>query len=253
MDLSTARQKFFKKNPNTFANFIKNEKLGKNLCFVYDYRKENLGNNLISEDLKLSIENANLEGGSEFDKVIEYFAINGIDDETLEKISTCYYNALVEKRNFSCISDVCDYINTNTANTDENSTNTRSIVSCYEVNTNGDLNDDRLFYMEVTLKNTNSGNKVCVIENTFTEEQYRGCGLHGYSIKFLEAVMAQKNVSSIIGESVDMDLYANGSLDNHYKNLGFEVTTNKFGESKLYKYIDPENSMQITNDNELER
>ena len=249
MNITEIKNKFYKDNPNTFANFVYNEKLGKYVCFVYDYANAKGGEGLIDEQTIQKIkEFYKAKGGDPFITLLDYFSKYGIEDKKLEKISDYYYEASVSGKTFNDVSEVCAGINefVNVEAGLENKSS-RSLITAYTVNPNGKIDDNQIFYMEVKFVKSKTGEKACKIENTFTEEKYRGNGLHSYGIKFLEAVLAKKHIYTLVGESMECDVYETGnSLDEHYKNLGFTVTTNKNGESRIIKDINPESSLQIS-------
>lgn len=251
MDLSTARRKFFEKNPKVYANFVRNSKLNKNLCFTFDYVDGTNRSNIITEEVKQKISESS-KSDNPFNDVIEYIGNHAFDSDLFEKITDCYYDCSVEGKTFKDTNEVCDYINAYISSIKRaTSNNNRSIIACYEVGENGELCKDRLFYMELIFKEQRSGQIICIIENTFTENHCRQCGLHTYGVKFLEAVLIEKNIYTIIGDSQDVDLYETGTLEDHYRKLDFEVTTDKYGKSRLYKYIDAEPTMQIKADKEV--
>ena len=78
---------------------------------------------------------------------------------------------------------------------------------------------------------------------------YKCAGIHGMGIKFLEAVLAEKNIHIIQGKSQECDIYesSNGStLVEHYKKLGFEVDFQEDGSYTITKYVTPEPSIDIS-------
>lgn len=248
MDIAKVREKFFKENPNVLANFTFNEKLGKYVCYTYDYSNAGANNELINNQTKQKInEYFQKNGGDAFNAVLEYFSNVGIKDNDLEKISDYYYECIMSGKIFENTDMVCDAINNFVANTIvADNKSSRSIVSAYVVNENGEISNDRIFYMEVGFVKSRTGQNACKIENTFTEEQCRGNGIHAYGIKFLEAVLAKKHVYTLVGESMECDVYETGnSLNEHYQKLGFSVVTGKNGTSRIIKDINPENSMLL--------
>ncbi|MBQ9795949.1 MAG: hypothetical protein IJW36_03230 [Clostridia bacterium] len=250
MTISEARSKFFKKNPSVLANFCKNEKLNKTICFTYDYVDQSANAGAISDEIKSKI--LSFSKGKSLDAfscVLEYFTLNGIDNDLLEKIADLYYECSLNGKSFNNTNEVCDEINNfiTTNNQKTNSSNS-SLVCAYEVLENGELGD-RVFYMDITHKTNRNNQKVCKIENTFTEESFRGAGLHSYAIRFLEAVLAKNNIFALVGEAMECDAYQSKStLNEHYKNLGFEVTTGSSGTSYLYKSVDPYSAMSLTSE-----
>ena len=249
MNIAEVKNKFYKQNPNTLANFVYNEKLGQYVCFVYDYANAQTTNGFINNEVMGKMEELHAKlGGDPFLAVLEYFDKHGIKDDHLEKISDYYYDALMSGKTFNSVEEVCNGINSHMqSETNAENKSSRSLVTAYIVNENGTLSNDRIFYMEVKFIKSRTGERACKIENTFTEENFRGNGLHSYGIKFLEAVLAKKHIFTLVGESMECDVYETGtSLNNHYKKLGFEVTTNKNGESRIIKDVNPENTMQLT-------
>lgn len=252
MEITKVKQKFYKENPNVLANFVYNQKLGKYICYVFDYSNSTNKNGLINEETRQQINQFKGTSDNPFNLVLEYFSLHGIEDKNLEKISDCYYECVMSGKQFNNTNEVCDAINAFVANeiVTQNTSNS-SLISAYVVEDSGEISNGRIFYMDVSFITAKTGEKACKIENTFTEEDYRNNGIHAYGIKFLEAVLAKRHIYTLVGESMECDAYTGNSLNEHYKKLGFSVFTDKNGTSHIIKDVDAENSMQLEAESEL--
>ena len=253
MSLSSIRKKFFDKYPNSKAYITKNEKLDKYVCYVYDFNNQEKIGGVIDEQLKQKIvEYASDKGGDVFNAVLEYLTPLNLSDEVISKIGDCYFDYSTNKFKINSASEVCDMINQYASECVDNKNRTsKSKVDAYIIDENGNLDENSIFYMELCYKKTKSGQKVCLIDNTFTESEYRGAGIHSGAIKFLEAVLASKNIHNLIGESQECDVYdesGKSTLHDHYIKLGFSLTTTKDGRNLIVKQIDQFNDLPITKD-----
>ncbi len=258
MDLQAAKQNFFKENPHSLAYFEKNEKLNKYLCYMFGCCSP--ANGEISEEQIKKIENfGEVNKSDPLNTIIEYYSLFGIKQPLLEKLSDFYYDAIVEGKTFTSVKNACDEFNKFCVEAAKKSVSasSKSYVSCYEVLEDGNLDQNRIFYMELLFAKGKDGAKACKIENTFTDLKYRGNGIHSTAIKFLEAVCQKKYIYTLVGESQACDIYkedGNGSLEDHYKNLGFRVITDSNGTNHIIKDIDEYSSMQICkSDYELDK
>lgn len=251
MNLSQAKRNFFKLNPNTYAYFCKNEKLGKYVCYTYGYSDSSEAA-AIPSSMIAEIE-ASVKGKSEdpiFD-VINYASNKAKSVDMVELLSNFYYNEVVENQTtYKTIAEVCSAFN---KYAQQHKATKRDVsgtqVACYEVNPDGTLNQNRIFSMDLTIARSKSGANYCKIENTFTEDDYKGNGIHTYGIKFLEAVLAREHIYSLIGESQECDVYdsqSGATLEQHYQKLGFEVTTDENGTNFIGKAIDPDFYLEIS-------
>lgn len=257
MDINQAKEKFYNSNPNTLANFCYNEKLGSFLCFTFDYL-DNKNTQVVSEAQKKQISDFAKKGNkTPLSALIEYYSTFVTKHDFIEKLSDFYYECVVNERSFKSTDEACDQFNAYMAKTNNTSTakSRRSIVACYTVREDGTLDENRLFYMELTFGKTKNGLTVCKIENTFTEDEYKGAGIHSYGIRFLEAVLARRGVYTMIGESQACDVYDSESektLEDHYRKLGFNVVC-KNGTNYITKDVDPCFEMQLSGEKTYEK
>ena len=251
MNLVQARKKFFKANPNTYAYFCLNEKLGKYICYTYGYADS--GENVaIPASMVAEIE-AYAKGKNEdpMFMVIDYASNHAKSIDMVDLLSNFYYHEVVENEtSYASISDVCDAFNkyAHRNNCKSQSETTSSQVACYELTADGELDKNRIFAMDLTIARSGSGAKYCKIDNTFTEDDYKGNGIHTFGIKFLEAVLAREHIYSLVGESQECDVYdaeSTSTLEKHYQKLGFEVTTDENGTNFIAKAIDPDLYLEI--------
>ena len=255
MDINTIRKNFFANNPNVYANFVFNEKIGQFVCYTYDYTDKSGKNSFLTESMQEKIASYDFKNSEEpLFNVINLLAESAKDTKTIDMVSDFYYHCISNEKEFASAKDVCNALNEFAGNQNEYSANNTNLsqICAYLVN-DGEL-DNRIFYMDISYVENKNGQKACKIENTFTEDEYKNCGIHSYGIKFLESVLAKDSVYNIIGESQACDVYqseSGGSLEDHYKNLGFSITTDSHGTNYAYKSIDHYSSfMPLTADDE---
>jgi len=258
MNLQTAKNIFFSNNPHSLAYFEKNEKLNKYLCYTFGICTSASGE--LSEEQIKKIENfGEVKQDTPLNTIIEYYSLFGIKQSLLEKLSDFYYYAVVEDKTFESVRDACIKFNEFCIEASKKSTTTspKSYISCYEILEDGNLEQNRLFYMEILFTKNKDGAKVCKIENTFTDAAYRGNGIHSTAIKFLEAVCQKRYIYTIVGESKACDVYeetGSKTLEEHYNKLGFRVVTDNNGTNHIIKDVDEFCSMQVSkSDYELEK
>lgn len=251
------RKRFFEENPNACANFTYNEKLNKIICYTYNFFENS--NSAHQIDLKTKQQIALIKPEQNpFSTVLKYFTLHGCNQQLLDLISDYYYESIVSNKTFSSTDEVCDEINNYSKslknNVDSSNKNKALITACF-VNEDGELSNTNIFYMELSFLTSKNNTRVCKIENAFTNDKYYGNGLHTYGIKFLESVLSEKGITYIIGDSIDCDLHETySSLNDHYKNLGFDVKINEYGECKISKHIQPYSSkMSISKNYEIEK
>lgn len=248
------RKRFFSKYPNACASFVFNKKLNKVICYTYNFfNNECL--DIINDETKQAISIIS-KTKNPFDAIFSYFSQNGYNQNYLTIISDCYYDGIVSNRVFTSIDEACDAINLyikQYGKTNDHMQN--GLISANFVNEDGELDSLNLFYMEISFLKTKGGATVCSIDNTFTNYNYYGSGLHSYGIKFLESLLADKGVSVIVGKAIDCDRHdSTSSLCEHYQKLGFDVKINNLGECNIIKYVDPYAEMvPIYNNHDTER
>ncbi len=249
MDLQKAKQIFFKQNPHALAYFCFNKRLNKYVCYTYDYIGDS--NAWISEKLRNEVrEYAKGKKEDPIYSVMDYILRTNISQNLSDRLTDFYYASVVNGISFKDTDAVCDAFDKYLQKRKPSkNTSKQSLVGCYVVNEDGTLDDSRIFYMELVFTRTRDGLNVCRIENTFTEDDCRGKGLHTQSIRFLEAVLARKNVYTLIGESQECDAFESendSTLEQHYEKLGFVVTRDKNGTNHIVKEIDPCFDLEIS-------
>jgi len=234
MDIQSVKEKFYNEHPNAIAQFMYNEKLGKFICFTFDA----LESSTLTFDYS-SIKTINEHKGSldPASAVVDY--INKKMPDFYPTFSEFYVNVVINDfEKYQTVEQICEGLNNyvNAHKTSSCNTSKRSTIRALVVNNNGEL-DDSIFSMDLTFEN-----KTCYIESSFTEPDYRKMGLHGASIKFLERVLASRNIYTIRGESKAYDVFEStnsSTLEQHYKKLGFDVDFEDDGTYTLYKCVDP--------------
>lgn len=245
MSLKQIKENFYKKHPNAIAYIVYNEKLNKYICYSYNV-VENTTGIINKEEVKKIMQKSNLDCASAIVSVIEKTNLD-LYAHFSDFYSEIYY---YDPEKYNTPDAFCDGFNKYLAKvTNKNTTNTSNpVVFAYVINENGDI-EDSIFNMDLTIKTNSYGIKTCIIENTFTEDDYKCAGIHGMGIKFLEAVLSEKHVSTIIGTSQECDVYQssnNSTLVEHYKKLGFEVDQESDGTYKLFKCVNSEPSIDIS-------
>ena len=253
MSLFSVRKRFFEKRPNDIAYITKNEVLGKYICYLCDYTKNENTNVVIDDNLREKIKvNANGKNGDYFNIVLDYLGRSDLSSDILSSISECYWEYLSGKFKVDSIDDACNMLNIfcTQNNLGKNISNKSKIVA-FVIDENGNLDQNAIFNMDICFKKSKVGKKMCVIEETFTEPDYRNCGIHGDAIKFLEALLANKNIYNLVGKSQDCDVYDESgikTLNEHYTKLGFKLMTTKDGRNYITKTIDQYNELPISKD-----
>lgn len=245
MSLTKIKNKFFENHPNATAYIVYNEKLGKYICYTYNVAHGSaIG--LDTKKIAKIMKSLNLDCAS-----ATLYYINEKHPNLSEVFSDFYFDWCITKEmKFENIEDFCttfyNYMERNYL--EKNDTTSRPKIYAYILDDNGEIKET-IFDMEITIKTNANGSRTCIIENTFTENDYKCAGIHGMGIKFLEAVLAEKNIHIIKGKSQECDVYesSNGStLVEHYKKLGFEVDFQEDGSYTITKYVNPEQVIDIS-------
>lgn len=252
MDLTIVRKKFFEKYPNSIASIVYNDNLGCFIVFTYDFENITSFNTVIDEQTKNDL----FEFAKHSDKApllifSEFLNLGKFNNDQLEIISNYLLDCYNGKQNPKSLEEICRVVNTYTLNSEDKKASNKSRVSAFILNDNCEPTHLPIFNMDISYRRTKSGKKVCYIENTFTEKEYRGAGVHSYGIKFLEAILSRKNFHSLMGKSEECEIYdetRQTNLNNHYKNMGFNVLTNSLGESFIVKQVEQDNNFPITKD-----
>lgn len=248
MNIQQIKANFHRKNQKTPAYFVFNEKLNKYVAFVYDYNDKSTNLELLSDDKieKLSLSKTKVNPLTD---LVEFLLTNNNDSKLAELISDFYLYAIESGKNFATIKDACLELNkfakSKKFNDGVNKTN-RSVITGHIVNEDGTLSAS-VYKMEVVYKEKNC-QKYCYIKDTETDFNYRGNGLHYQGMHFLEGVLANKMVYTIVGESDENGVFvsSNGdTLDQHYQKMGFEVHANPDGKSTIIKSVDPTLSLNL--------
>lgn len=249
MSLSELQKKYFDKNPRAVAYFMHNERLGKNVCYVYDTTSKQT-NGIIDEKLKKAFcESVSEDETDIFKRFLEFIGNKKLGNDKIEKITDCYYDYILSGSHYQTADEVIDAINDYSSKTNPSSKSNSSRISAYFALENGELEPSSIFTMDVSFKKNKRGESLCKIENTFTDEEYKGCGIHSNGIRFLEAVLAKKNVYTLVGEALECGEFVSDSdsnLNEHYMKLGFSLVYNNLGESRIIKQIDPNFELPIT-------
>ena len=247
MTVQQIKEKFYKNNLDAIACFVFNEKLNKYVCYAYNVLKntnEVVNKNAVAkiiEKQKLDIASAVV------------YHIEKPNPDLYEKFSDFYIDVYANNPDkYTSVDSFCNAFNnyvTKDNNKESNLSQTdKPKIYAYVVNNEGEIENSPIFDMDLTIL-SKSGSRTCIIENTFTNSDYRGMGIHGMGIKFLESVLAEKNILTIRGKSQECDVYEsenNSSLEQHYQKLGFEVDFKEDGSYSIFKCVDPNISLDIS-------
>lgn len=253
MNIHQIKTNFHKENPKTPAYFVFNEKLNKYIAFIYDYNDKSANLKLLSDD---NIEKISLikQKSTPLDDLVELLLSNDMNNKLAELVSDFYMYSIENNKKYNTIKEACNELNNfaKSKNFNDGQNKTKySVITGHIVNENGSLSSP-IYKMEVIYKEKNN-NKYCYIKDTNTELNYRGNGLHYQGMNFLEAVLANKMIYTIVGESDENETFisTNGdNLDQHYQKMGFEVHTKPDGKSTIIKSVNPNLELNLfgTND-----
>lgn len=253
MNIQQIKSNFHKENPKTPAYFVFNESLKKYVVFLYDFNDKSTSLELLS-DAKIEILSSIKTKSTPLTDLVENLLTNNKNDKLAELISDFYLYAIESEKEFDSIKKVClelnEFAKSKKYNDGVNRSN-NSIITGHIVNEDGSFSSP-VYRMEILYKEKNC-NKYCYIKDTNTELKFRGNGLHYQGMHFLEAVLANKMIYTIVGESDENETFisSNGdNLDQHYQKMGFEVHSNSNSKSTIIKSVNPNLELNLfgTND-----